>query len=201
MIAWPIAAALASDCFAHVLVSTDDEEIAEVARQYDAEVPFLRPAELAGDFTHAHIAAKHALEWAIVHWGPVEHFCHLYPGSPFLSAEKIQEGLILVEQGAPNAYSMQRVPFPVFQILVRNASNELSPLFSHDKANMRSQDMPEAFVDAGQMYWFQTAYFLANETTISSKTGVVELPRESCIDIDTFEDWSFAEKMAAALKK
>ena len=60
--------------------------------------------------------------------------------------------------------------------------------------------MPDAFVDAGQMYWFQTAYFLAHETAISPKTRVVELPREACVDIDTFEDWSFAERIAAMMK-
>lgn len=200
MIAWPIEAALASGCFDHVLVSTDDIEIAAVAKEYGAEVPLLRPAALADDFTHAHKAARHMLEWAIGQWGAVDRFCHLYPGSPFLSAEKIREGNMLIEQGAPNAYAMQRVPFPVFQILVRSPSNELSPLFSHQKANMRSQDMPEAFVDAGQMYWFQTAYFLAHETAISPKTRVVELPREACVDIDTFEDWSFAERIAAVMK-
>lgn len=201
MIAWPIEAALASGCFGHILVSTDDAEIADVSRQYGAEVPFLRPAELADDFTHAHKAARHALEWAMECWGAIEQFCHLYPTAPFLSAEHIQQGLMLIRQGAPNAYAMQRVPFPVFQILVRNTAHELSPLFSQDKASMRSQDMPEAFVDAGQMYWFRTAYFLAHETAVSLKTGVVELPREACIDIDTLEDWFFAERMATVIKK
>lgn len=197
MIAWSIEAAKKAGCFAHILVSTDDEEIASVSLQYGAEVPFMRPENLADDFTHAHVAAKHALEWAIENWGPVPEFCHIYPCAPMLPAAKIREGLELIRKGASNAYAMQRVPFPIYQVLVRNSGGRLEALFPPEKAALRSQDMPEAFVDAGQMYWFKTEYFLSRETAIGPETAVVEMPREACIDIDTPEDWVFAERLAS----
>ncbi|EPR37162.1 pseudaminic acid CMP-transferase [Desulfovibrio sp. X2] len=202
MIAWPIAAALESGVFDHVLVSTDDAEIAEVARACGAEAPFLRPAALADDFAHAHKAARHALEWAIEHLAsserPVEAFCHLYPTAPLLSAATVREGLrVLSRKGVTNVYAAQRVPFPIYQVVERRADGGLRPLFPPEKFMMRSQDMPACFIDVGQMYWFRTAHFLEHETRIGSDTALVEVPQETALDIDTEDDWKFAEKLAA----
>ena len=197
MIAWPIEAAKESECFEHILVSTDDEEIAEIAVKYGAEVPFLRPVALADDFAHAHVAARHALEWAIENWGEIKAFCHLYPTAPMLKAQDIRRGLKEIAAGATNAYAMQKISFPVYQVLARNAAGELTPLFPEEKTSMRSQDMPPFYIDAGQMYWFETGYFLANETKVGTGTRAVELSPEAALDIDTEEDWLRAEKIAA----
>ncbi len=201
MIAWPIKAALAAMIFDHVLVSTDDVEIAEVARAYGAEVPFLRPAALADDFTHAHKAARHGLEWAIENLSaadPIEAFCHIYPTAPLLSTRTIREGLrLLGGKGVTNVYAAQRVSFPIYQVVERRQDGTLHPLFPPEKFTLRSQDMPTCFIDAGQMYWFRTAHFLKHETRIGPDTAVVEVPQETALDIDTEEDWTFAEKLAA----
>ena len=199
MIAWPIAAALESGCFEHVFVSTEDEEIARIATTYGAEVPYLRSIELADDYTHAHVPAKEMLEWAMAKYDAIEAFCHIYPAAPFLRAEDIISGCSAIEKGAPNAYGMMEVPFPVYQVTVKDGDG-LRPLFEKEKFGLRSQDVPPMYIDVGQMYWFTTEYFLAHETAICDKTVPIEIPRERCIDIDTEEDWAFAEKMAKLLE-
>ena len=196
MIAWSIEAALKSGCFEHILVSTDDEEIARIARDYGAETPFLRPQNLADDFTHAHVAARHALEWAFANWGKIDAFCHIYPAAPLLTPQKIQEGLVCIQNGATNADGFERLNFPLYQILTQDADGGLKHIFEPEKVTMRSQDMPVAYIGAGQLYWFETNYFLEHETAIGPKTAIIEIPREMAIDIDTEEDWIFAEKLA-----
>lgn len=199
MIAWPIAAALASGCFAHVLVSTDDEEIAAVARACGAYVPFLRPADLADDFTHAHKAARHMLEWALEKLGTHETFAHIYPTAPLLTPENIRAGEAEIQSGNVFAYTAQKLSFPVYQIVGKDADGNIFPLFSPDKATLRSQDMPACYIDAGQLYWFDTSTFLARELSITSGATIIELPPERALDIDTEEDWARAEKMARFL--
>lgn len=197
MIAWPIEAALASGCFAHVLVSTDDPEIAAVAQEYGAEVPFLRPAELADDFVHAYKPARHMLEWAIQQWGEIPAFAHIYPTAPLLTPEVIREGQRRIREGKRFVYTAQHINFPIYHVVIRNTDGEIQHLFSPEQVNFRSQDMPPAFIDAGQLYWFDTAAFLKEETSISEGVDLIALPFERALDIDTEEDWRLAEKLAA----
>lgn len=199
MIAWPIEAALASGCFTHVLVSTDDTEIAEVALRHGAEVPFLRPAELADDFTHAHKAARHMLEWALEQWGNIPAFAHIYPTAPMLTPEVIRTGQARIQSGKRFSYVAQKVNFPIYQTVIINEQGNISPLFPPEKSTLRSQDMPAAFIDAGQLYWFDTAAFLKDETSISEGVDLIAIPAERALDIDTEEDWRLAEKLAAAV--
>lgn len=199
MIAWPIEAALASGCFEHVLVSTDDAKIADVARQYGAEVPFLRPAELADDFTPAHKAARHMLEWALGQWGNIPAFAHIYPTAPMLTPEVIREGQRRILAGKRFVYTAQRISFPIYQAVTRTDSGEVVPLFPPEKARMRSQDMPATFIDVGQLYWFSTAAFLAEETSVCEDVDLIVLPVGRDIDIDTEDDWRLAEKLAISV--
>jgi N-acylneuraminate cytidylyltransferase len=193
MIAWPIEAAKASGCFAHILVSTDDEEIAGISREYGAETPFMRPAELADDFVHADAAVEHALRWALQQWGEIEFFCHLYSTAPGLTAEMICEGHKSLQGGANHANAAFHVNFPVYQIL-RKAGEGYERLFDQEKALMRSQDMPECYIDAGLMYWSRTGAYLSPEDDLS-KLHMVILPPYAAVDIDTEADWLIAEKL------
>ena len=199
MIAWPIEAAQRSGLFAHILVSTDDEEIADVARQYGAEVPFLRPSCLADDYTHAHKAARHMLEWALHEWNDIPFFAHIYPTSPLLLAEDIKDGYTLMQAGKKFAYTAQQLSFPIYQVVILNEEGEICPLFPAAKAALRSQDMPQAYIDAGQLYWFETQAFLEYELSIPHNTALIPIPAERAVDIDTEEDWEQAEKMARLL--
>lgn len=201
MIAWPIETARESGCFRRILVSTDDDEIAAVAREYGAEVPFLRPDELADDYAPAHKAARHALEWALTHWGSVEAFCHIYPAAPLLSPETLRQSMAIIATGTfKAAWAMLRLPFPVFQLMVERPSGGLERLFPADKADMRSQDMPVAYIDVGQCYAFATGYFLEHEMRIGPELTAVVVPQETALDIDTEDDWLLAERTARMLQ-
>jgi N-acylneuraminate cytidylyltransferase len=199
MLAWPIAAALKSECFNHVLVSTDDDEIAEVARACGAEVPFLRPVYLSDDYTPAHKAARHMLEWATDEFGACDSFAHIYPTAPMLLPADIRQGYELIKAGIKFAYTVQKISFPVYQVVIRDARGKVIPLFPQLMQQMRSQDMPEAFIDAGQLYYFNTEAFLQDEIAITSGVELILLPPQRALDIDTEEDWNLAEKMAVLL--
>lgn len=201
MIAWPIEAAKESQCFDHVLVSTDDSEIANVAKACGAEVPYLRPTSLADDYTPAHKAAREMLEWAIGQYGGIPAFCHLYPTAPMLTAAVIAQGMRLVcQEKFGFAMTVTRLNFPLYQLLEQTADGGLSPIFPVEKFMLRSQDMPSAYVDAGQAYFFKTARFLARETMIADDMAPVILPSEAAVDIDTEEDWERAEMMFTLIK-
>ena len=200
MLAWPLEAARESGCFAHILVSTDDEEIAALAKAYGA-TPVSRPAELADDYAPAHKAARHALEWAIGELGPVKAFCHLYPTAPLLSAKTLRQSMDGIASGrCKAAWAMLRVPFPVHQFMVPGKDGGLERLFPPEKAGLRSQDMPPAFIDVGQSYAFETTYFLEHELLVGPDLLPVEVPLETALDIDTEDDWLYAEKMAVFLR-
>lgn len=201
MIAWPIETVRESYCFERILVSTDNEEIAEIARAYGAEVPFLRPGDLADDYAPAHKAARHALEWALANWGPVEAFCHIYPASPLLSPETLRQSMDILAAGTfKAAWAMLRMPFPVFQLMIANPSGGLERLFPPGKASMRSQDMPAAYIDVGQSYAFASDYFLEHEMRIGPELTAVAVSQETALDIDTEEDWMLAERTARMLQ-
>jgi N-acylneuraminate cytidylyltransferase len=200
MIAWPIETAQKSGIFSRILVSTDDEEIANIARRYGAEVPFMRPAELSGDYIPAHKAARHALEWALAAGWEVQSFCHIYPTSPLLQVETLIKGMELVEGGKYKAaWAMVRLPYPVYQLMA-DTGKGLERLFPPEKAAMRSQDMPFAFIDVGQAYCFDTPYFLAHELALGPLLTAVEVPLERAMDIDSEEDWLHAESAAHVCK-
>ncbi len=201
MLAWPIEAARETGLFAHILVSTDDEEIAAVARDCGAEVPFLRPAALADDFTHAHKAARHMLEWALTQWRDIPHFAHIYPTAPLLRPEDIRAGYELMRKGKLFAYTAQRLSFPIYQTVTLGPDDAPLPLFPPEKAAMRSQDMPAAYIDAGQLYWYAVPAFLAHETAVPpANTALIPMPPERALDIDTEEDWVRAEQLARLSK-
>ncbi len=193
MIAWPIAAALQSQCFEHVIVSTDDVEIAEIAKQYGADVPFLRPAHLADDYTHAHVAAKHMLEWVLTHKGNFKYVAHIYPTAPMLTMEDIQRGHHLMRAGKDFAYTAQKISFPIYQVVTEDEQGKTSPLFAPEKANLRSQDMPSAYIDAGQLYWRNIEIFLDEQRDKNKEKTIIPIPSQRAVDIDTEEDWNFAQ--------
>ena len=196
MIAWPLEAARAAQCFEHIFVSTDDAEIAEVARSYGAEVPILRPDSLADDYTPARLAARHMLEWVLENVGPVDCFAHIYPTAPMLLPQDIQQGMQYVQNGKNFAYAAQKVAFPIYQVSTLDEMGSPTYLFPMEKVMMRSQDMPACFIGAGQLYCHRTKPFLATDRT---NGAIVEIPSWRAIDIDTTDDWLLAEKFATTM--
>jgi pseudaminic acid CMP-transferase len=199
MIAHSIVAALESGCFDRVLVSTDDPEIAEVARQWGADVPFMRPAELSDDTTATAPVILHALEWLEEQGSRPDEACCIYATAPFLKPRYLREGLeILRRTGATTAFSVTTFAFPIFRSLKVDEAGVVS-MFWPEHRLTRSQDLPEAYHDAGQFYWLNTARFVSSPNLYAADSQAVILPRRLVQDIDTQEDWEVAIALYEAM--
>ncbi|MDO6463678.1 pseudaminic acid cytidylyltransferase [Pseudoalteromonas carrageenovora] len=195
MIAYSIEAALDSECFDKVIVSTDDKEIAEVAIQYGAEVPFMRPANIADDYATTLDVIKHAVEYTEQQGWGVKSVCCIYATAPFLIPEFIQRGLIeLTSSNIDYAFSATSFPFPIQRALKLNHEQRVE-MFQPEYLNTRSQDLEEAYHDAGQFYWGTVEAFIEKKTIFGSNSKSILLPRKRVQDIDTPEDWDLAEAL------
>lgn len=193
MIAWSIEAALASGCFDKVIVSTDDDEIAEVARQYGAEVPFMRPAELADDYAGTLPVICQAVQAMQALGMKVGQVCCIYATAPFVTPADLRRGFeMLSEEGASYAFAATSFGFPIQRAIKLDDHGRVS-MFNPEYYSTRSQDLEEAFHDAGQFYWGTTQAWLAQSPIFSPSSLAVLLPRHRVQDIDTPEDWLRAE--------
>ena len=200
MIAWSIDVARLSGCFDHIIVSTDDAEIADVARTHGADAPFMRPPELSDDQTGTIPVIAHAIDWMNRNVGSVEFGCCIYATAPFVQSEDLRRGLTLLqESGADYAFSVTSYAFPI-QRAIRITADERVQMFSPEHFNTRSQDLEQAWHDAGQFYWGRAQAWLENPVLFSPLSIPVRLPRYRVQDIDTPEDWLRAELMFKAVQ-
>lgn len=198
MIAWSIEAAKKSGMFDHIIVSTDDIEIAEVAKQWGAEVPFIRPTELSDDYVATRPVINHAISMAAALYGQPDYVCCIYATAPFIRAEDIRCGLKkLIEEGCDFAFTVTSFPYPIQRALKITAKGRID-MFSPEYRATRSQDLEEAYHDAGQFYWGKTEAFTNDLPTFSEHAAPIILPRYLVQDIDTLEDWYRAELMFKA---
>ena len=225
MIAYSVEAALESGCFTRVAVSTDDEEIAAVARQYGAETPFVRPPELADDFATTGAVMRHAVATLLAERLPeiersgllhgksgqpdcsaslkpaLPEVCCLYATAPFVRPADLQRGLdTLRRSGGDYAFSVTDFPFPIQRALRLNGQGGVS-MFQPENFAVRSQDLEHAWHDAGQFYWGSAEAWLAEKPIFNSRSAAVKLPRYRVQDIDTPEDWARAEMMWRVLQE
>jgi len=201
IISYSIKAAQAADLFDRIVVSTDSEEIAEVAKTCGAEVPFIRPAELADDFTGTVPVLLHALNWLNEHKSAADYFCCIYATAPFVQPKHIINGFnLLKKRNATIAFSVTTFPYPIFRALKKGGDGRVE-MFWPEYENSRSNDLPEAYHDAGQFYWGNTEKFIREKTLFSSNAVPVILSRCFVQDIDTPEDWETAEKMYLVLQR
>lgn len=200
MIAYSIEAAVNSGCFDRIIVSTDDTEIAEVAEVYGAEVPFIRPKELSNDYAGTTPVIKHAVNWLIEHNAEPKLICCLYATAPFVTTADIKKGLQqLVDKNAAYAFSATSYAFPIQRAF------KIQPLlgvdmFDPEQFNTRSQDLEEAYHDAGQFYWGTKEAWLTEKIIFGPQSTPVILPRHRVQDIDTPEDWQRAELLFKAMQ-
>lgn len=200
IIAHSIGAALQSGVFDRVIVSTDDEEIATVAREWGAETPFVRPARLADDHTGTNAVVRHALGWFAEQGEAYDYACCIYATAPFVMPQFLQQGLALLEGSAQSfAFSVTSFPFPIQRAIRIDGQGRIGAMHP-EYAAARSQDLEEAFHDAGQFYWGRSQAFLDDVPLFSSASLPVVLPRHLVQDIDTHEDWLRAEHMYRALQ-
>ena len=199
MIAWSIEAALGSGCFERVIVSTDNDEIAEVAVECGAEVPFRRPTVLADDFTPTGPVVAHAIAWQQL-TSPVERACCIYATAPFITAHDLRVGLRLLDnEWVAYAFTATTYDFPI-QRAIRIGDDGRLSMFEPEHLTTRSQDLPEAFHDAGQFYWGTSQAWLTGLPVFGDRSVILKLPRKRVQDIDTQEDWERAELVFSAIR-
>lgn len=194
MIAYSIEAAINSECFDMVLVSTDDAEIADVARSYGAQSPFLRPTEISDDHATTMDVIHHAITWCEANNMNVEEVCCLYATAPFVTANDLQQGYdtLVAQDSVEFVFSAATFSFPIQRAIKLSASGEVEMFYPENEV-VRSQDLEEAYHDAGQFYWGRRDAFIQRKPIFAPHSRVVLLPRSRVQDIDTPEDWDFAE--------
>jgi len=199
LIAYSIEVALKSELFDKVIVTTDDQEIADVATKHGASV-HNRPKELADDFTATQPVIDNVLEYLKNNNEEYDYYCTIYATAPLLQEKYLIEGYNnLKKSDAINAFSVTSMPFPIQRTFKIN-KNKRCEMFWPENYNTRSQDLEEAYQDAGQFYW-TNLHKVSNEIMFGKDSIPIILPRHLVQDIDTHEDWMRAEFMFEALKK
>lgn len=200
MIGWSLEAARSSGCFDRIVVSTDDDEIAGIARDSGALVPFRRPPELSDDHATSVAVVAHAVRWHIDNGFAPDAVCCLYPTAPFVRPEDLAAGLrLLVESGRDFAFPVTSYAFPIQRALRRDPSGGVAMLHPEHQIT-RSQDLEEAFHDAGLFYWGRPDPWLEERPIYGPASTTLLLPRHRVQDIDTPEDWRRAEFMFEAIR-
>jgi len=199
LIAYSIEVALKSNLFYKVIVSTDDKEIAKIAQHYGAEVPFIRPQELSDDFIGTNDVINHAVEFLKQKGELYKYICTIYATAPFLEEKYLKKGLHeLKKSDAKRAFSATSMPFPIQRTFKLNKDGRCE-MFAPEYYMTRSQDLEEAYQDAGQFYWENTE-IQSDKISFDIDSIPIILPRYLVQDIDTLEDWQRAEYMYEAIR-
>jgi pseudaminic acid cytidylyltransferase len=192
ILAYSIEAALASGLFDEVMVSTDDAEIAQLAQQYGAVVPFWRSQGTSDDFATTAEVLYEVLQQYQQQGRYFQTACCLYPTAPFVSPELLRTAQQrLFAESLDCVFPIQRFGFPI-QRALRQAQGYLDWM-QPEFAQSRSQDLEAAFHDAGQWYFFLVAKFMQNRRLLTDRTAGIEISELDAHDIDTPEDWQIAE--------
>ncbi|MDC0446752.1 pseudaminic acid cytidylyltransferase [Gammaproteobacteria bacterium] len=195
VIAYSIEAAIISGCFDKVIVSTDNEEITNLAKEYGAEVPFIRPKELSDDFTTTNEVIKHAIEWFEKQGQQPTEVCCIYATAPFVQAYAINKAnKQMRKEHADYCFTATSFAFPIQRAIKITKDNRID-MFQPEHFGSRSQDLEKAFHDAGQFYWGRAEAFKQQKPIFSKYSTIYTLPRFLVQDIDTIEDWVTAELM------
>lgn len=192
IIKYSIDAALQAGCFDEVMVSTDDIEIADIARHYGAVVPFIRSQQSANDYAGTAEVIEEVLQEYKKTGREFDYCCCLYPTAPMISTLKLLEGYNLLKlSGADSVIPVVRFSYPI-QRALKVENGKLRMLWP-ENLNARSQDLMPAFHDAGQFYWLRALNFLENNTLFPENSVALEIPESEVQDIDNDEDWRTAE--------
>lgn len=198
IIAHSIKAAQEADLFDRIIVTTDDEEIADVARSFGAEIPFIRPKELSDDHTATIPVIAHAVQTLQKH-SVIDAVCCIYATAPFIRSQDITAAYnALITHNKQYAFPVTTFPFPIQRGVKRDDDGNIEMFWPQHFAT-RSQDLEEAYHDVGQFYWGTPDAWLGGKAIFSDAATTIVLPRHLVQDIDTLEDWIRAELMHKVL--
>lgn len=194
IIAYSIELALQSKLFTEVMVSTDDDEIADVAKRYGASVPFVRSEKNASDYATTADVIVEVLDAYRKQQKDFEQACCIYPTAPLAKVSSLKKALELLKtQHYHTVFPVVPYSFPIWRSVKVSPETGKAEMLWNEHLNTRSQDLPKAFHDAGQFYWMDVKAFLQEKLLYSSHTGVIELPEMEVQDIDNAIDWQLAE--------
>jgi pseudaminic acid cytidylyltransferase len=199
ILAYSIEAAIKADCFDRIIVSTDDNQIKEVAIAYGADVPFIRPESISNDYASTMDVIQHCIDWCERQNIKANKVCCLYATAPFVTVSDILRGLAIIDQdGVEYAFTATSYPFPIQRSFYLDEDERIN-MFYPLNMDKRSQDLVEAYHDAGQFYWGKVNAFKEALPFFAAHSKPILLPRQSVQDIDTLEDWDMAEALYAAV--
>lgn len=199
IIAYSIKAAQASGLFDRIIVTTDDAEIANVARSFGAEIPFIRPPELSDDHTATIPVIAHAIQTLQANGDVIDAACCIYATAPFIRSQDIMDAYnALITHHKQYAFPVTTFPFPIFRGVKRDEEGNIA-MFWPEHFATRSQDLEEAYHDVGQFYWGTSDAWLGGKPIFSDAATTIVLPRHLVQDIDTLEDWERAQLMHKVL--
>jgi pseudaminic acid cytidylyltransferase len=202
VIAYTIEAARKTEIFDKIIVSTDSEKIAEIARRYGAETPFIRPSELGENKVSVAKVVYHAIEWLQNKGNNVEWACCLVACAPLIKPEFIVDGynLLIKQPDLDAVISMAKYPHSVFRAFKKNDNGTLNLIYpEHEFSN--SNDLPHAYHDAAQFYWLNVKKFMKTKSILNGKILPITIPQGFVVDIDTPDDWEKAEILYEVCRK
>lgn len=193
IIAYSIQAALSSGLFDEVMVSTDDKEIAEIARQYGASVPFIRSEKTSDDFATTTDVIVEVVE-SYKNTGKIfENICCIYPAAPLIKSKRLTEGFEkFINERRNSVFPVVAFSYPVQRGLIIDSEGKTNMLHP-ENASARSQDLETVYHDAGQWYWLKIDEFLRSKKIFAENSASVILNEYEVQDIDTLTDWKMAE--------
>jgi len=192
IIQYSIEASLKASCFSEVMVSTDDEEIADISINAGANVPFFRSQKNADDYSTTADVIIEVIETYMRNGKTFKYICCIYPTAPFISAEKLDTAYeLLIEKQAFSVVPIVRFGFPILRSF--KMEDGLVSMNWPEHMMTRSQDLAPAFHDAGQFYFLDVDYFLEHKKMYTDNTVGIEMAESEVQDIDTLEDWKLAE--------
>ena len=195
IISYSIKAAISSNLFDKVIVSTDNDEIAKVAIKYGAEVPFTRPNNLSDDFSGTHEVIRHAVRWLEDCGNIVDYVCCIYATAPLIQISYLVRGFDLLKtKNWDSVIAATKYSYPIFRSFKKLSSGGLKMVFP-EHYNSRSQDLVDIYHDAGQFYWAKSKEWKKKSISFSKNSTIIELPNFLVQDIDTIDDWNNAEKI------
>ena len=200
VIAYAIKAAQESGVFDEVFVSTDDEEIAAVAKSFGATIPWLRVKDLSDDYATTISVMQDAVSKLKSNLINLQNICCIYPATPLLKPSFISQGLqILKDNDWSYVFSSTRVDEPVHRFFSLGVSQGVEMLFPEHEVT-RTQDLPRVYRDAGQFYWGKKSSWDLGSPIFTTKSTILELPNELVVDIDSIDDWRRAERLFESRK-
>ncbi|NVO03008.1 MAG: pseudaminic acid cytidylyltransferase [Bacteroidetes bacterium] len=192
IISYSILTAIESNIFDEIMVSTDDNALAEIAVEYGGSVPFMRSEKNAND--HAHIAdvISEVLDCYKGIGKEFDYFCVIFATAPFITAERLKQGFeLMVKKGFDSVFPVLKYSYPIQRAL--KIEGEKLSMINPENYEKRSQDLPSSFHDSGQFYWMSVKEFNLQKTLFSKNAGAIILSEMEVQDIDTPEDWEIAE--------